>query len=169
MDEGTCRLRLLHDYRAIDDDPRALAWIDTAVDRNSRAELAALKHNIEIAHARTDLVMSFEDSVRVRGARQDVYDFLAADAVQALYDKIRTLRDLPGLYEANHELILGLIGAQVHNAEDLEQLVVKTTPGGAPVHVSDVATVQPGVQPVYTVVTANGKPSVLLNITRDID
>ena len=74
--------------------------------------------------------------------------------------------DSPGLYEANHQLILGLVGAQVHDADALGRLVVKTTPSGAPVHVSDVATVEPGVMPVYTTVTANNKPAVLLNITR---
>ncbi len=74
--------------------------------------------------------------------------------------------DSPGLYEANHQLILGLIGAQVHDAHELSQLVVKTTPNGAPVHVSDVATVEKAVMPVYTVVTANGQQAVLLNITR---
>ncbi len=74
--------------------------------------------------------------------------------------------DSPGLYEADHQLILGLVGAQVHDAEHLGQLVVKVTPGGAPVRVQDVATVQQGTMPVYTMVTANGKPSVLLNIAR---
>jgi CzcA family heavy metal efflux pump len=77
--------------------------------------------------------------------------------------------DSPGLYEANHQLILGLIGAQVHDAHELSQLVVKTTPSGAPVRVSDVATVEKAVKPVYTVVTANGKQAVLLNITRQPD
>jgi CzcA family heavy metal efflux pump len=72
----------------------------------------------------------------------------------------------PGLYEANHQLILGLVGAQAHNAEQLGQLMVKVTAGGAPVHISDVATVEPGVMPVYTTVTANGQPAVLLNIAR---
>ena len=72
----------------------------------------------------------------------------------------------PGLYEANHELILGLVGAQVHDAAGLQQLVVKTTPGGAPVHVGDVATVERSIEPVYTVVTANGKNAVLLSINR---
>ncbi|HUV71215.1 MAG TPA: efflux RND transporter permease subunit [Terracidiphilus sp.] len=74
--------------------------------------------------------------------------------------------DSPGLYEANHQLILGLVGAQVHNAAELRQLVVKTTPAGAPVRVADVATVEPGIMPVYTKVTANGKNAVLLNIAR---
>jgi CzcA family heavy metal efflux pump len=72
----------------------------------------------------------------------------------------------PGLYEANHQLILGLVGAQVHNAEGLRQLVVKTTSTGAPVRVADVATVEDGTMPVYTTVTANGKNAVLLSLTR---
>ena len=74
--------------------------------------------------------------------------------------------DSPGLYEANHQLILGLIGAQAHSASDLGNLVVKTTAGGAPVRIADVGTVEPSTMPVYTVVTANGKPSVLINIAR---
>ncbi len=74
--------------------------------------------------------------------------------------------DSPGLYEANHQLILGLVGAQVHNVEGLRELVVKTTAAGAPVRVADVATVEPSTLPVYTTVTANGKNAVLLNIAR---
>ncbi len=74
--------------------------------------------------------------------------------------------DSPGLYEANHLLILGLVGAQVRDADGLRQLVVKTTAAGAPVRVADVATVAPSTLPVYTTVTANGKNAVLLNIAR---
>ncbi|MEV6244827.1 MULTISPECIES: aromatase/cyclase [Streptomyces] len=71
-----CRVRLLHDYRAIDDDPAKLAWIDEAVDRNSRSELAALKANVERVAAEDELRFSFADAVTVRGAAKDVYDFL---------------------------------------------------------------------------------------------
>jgi multidrug efflux pump subunit AcrB len=74
--------------------------------------------------------------------------------------------DSPGLYEANHELILALVGAQAHDAAHLASLVVKTTPNGAPVRVADVAEVRPGTEPLYTTVTANGVPSVLINIAR---
>ena len=74
--------------------------------------------------------------------------------------------DSPGLYEANHQLILGLVGAQAHNADQLGRLVVKTGTSGAPVRVSDVATVQAGVLPIYTAVTANSHAAVLLNVTR---
>jgi CzcA family heavy metal efflux pump len=74
--------------------------------------------------------------------------------------------DSPGLYEADHELVLGLVGAQVHDAEQLRQLVVKVTPGGAPVRVADIARVEQSTLPVYTTVTANAKPAVLINIAR---
>jgi CzcA family heavy metal efflux pump len=74
--------------------------------------------------------------------------------------------DSPGLYEANHELILALIGAQAHSAAELSNLVVKTSPAGVPIRVADLATVEPSTMPVYTSVTANGKPAVLLNIAR---
>jgi aromatase len=74
---GGSLVRLLHDYRAVDDDPNDLAWIDRAVDRNSRSELAALKANVETATATGEARMfSFEDTVTVDGAAADVYDFL---------------------------------------------------------------------------------------------
>ncbi|WP_042429175.1 aromatase/cyclase [Streptacidiphilus anmyonensis] len=71
-----CRVRLLHDYRAVDDDAEKLAWIDEAVDRNSRSELAALKANVERVTAEDELRFSFADSVTVAGSAKDVYDFL---------------------------------------------------------------------------------------------
>jgi len=77
--------------------------------------------------------------------------------------------DSPGLYEANHQLILGLVGAQVHDLDGLRNLVVKTTASGAPVRIADVATVEKSTKPVYTTVTANGKNAVLINIARQPD
>lgn len=74
--DGESRIRLLHDYRAIDDDPKSLEWIDEAVDRNSRSELAALKTNVELAHASAELTFSFEDTVHIAGSAKDAYDFI---------------------------------------------------------------------------------------------
>ncbi|MCC2280451.1 aromatase/cyclase [Streptomyces sp. ET3-23] len=71
-----CRVRLLHTYSAVDDDPKGLAWIDQAVDRNSRSELAALKANVELVSGPAELTLSFEDSVRIDGSAKDVYDFI---------------------------------------------------------------------------------------------
>ncbi|MEV7992569.1 aromatase/cyclase [Streptomyces sp. NPDC086077] len=76
QDEGTSRVRLLHDYTAVDDDPASLKWIDEAVDRNSRSELAALKSNVELAAASEELTFSFEDTVEVEGSAKDAYDFV---------------------------------------------------------------------------------------------
>ena len=97
-------------------------------------------------------------------ARMQVAGVTILDLVNSV--QASNIIDSPGLYEANHQLILGLVGAQAHDAEQLGRLVVKMTTGGAAVRVADVATVQPGVLPVYTAVTANGNPAVLLNITR---
>ncbi|WP_431780715.1 aromatase/cyclase [Streptomyces chumphonensis] len=76
LDARRCRVRLLHDYRAVDDDPDKLAWIDRAVDRNSRSELDALKANVELATGSAELTLSFEDSVTINGSAKDVYDFI---------------------------------------------------------------------------------------------
>jgi multidrug efflux pump subunit AcrB len=99
-------------------------------------------------------------------ARLQNADVTLTDLVNAV--EASNIVDSPGLYEANHELILSLVDAQAHDAAHLAALVVKTTPSGAPVHVSDVADVRQGTLPVYTTVTANGRPSVLLNITRQL-
>jgi multidrug efflux pump subunit AcrB len=79
------------------------------------------------------------------------------------------LVDSPGLLERNHQLFLGLVNGQVQTPEEIANTVVKNTPAGIPVRIRDVATVEPSVKPVYTVVTANGKPAVLLNINRQPD
>ncbi len=77
--------------------------------------------------------------------------------------------DSPGLIEANHQLVLSLVTGQARTATDIGDIVIKTTPAGAPLRIGDVARVGPSVMPVYTVVTANGKPAVLLNVYRQPD
>lgn len=79
------------------------------------------------------------------------------------------LIDSPGLLPENHQLYLTLVTGQVRDPAQLGNIVVKITPSGVPVRVSDVATVERSVKPVYTVVTSNGKPAVLLSITRQPD
>jgi multidrug efflux pump subunit AcrB len=79
------------------------------------------------------------------------------------------LIDSPGLLERNHQLYLGLVNGQIRNPAEIANAVVKNTAAGIPVRIGDVATVAPSVKPVYTVVTANGKPAVLLNINRQPD
>ena len=76
--------------------------------------------------------------------------------------------DSPGLMTRNHQLFLGLVSGQVHSPEEISSVVVKTV-NNVPVRVGDVGAVGPAVAPVYTVVTANGKPAVLLSINRQPD
>jgi CzcA family heavy metal efflux pump len=73
--------------------------------------------------------------------------------------------DSPGLMSRNHQLFLGLYNSQVHSAEEIGGIVIKNV-NNVPVRVGDVATVGAGVAPVYTVVSANGKPAVLVSINR---
>jgi aromatase len=98
---STSRIRLLHDYRAVDDDPEGLKWIDEAVDRNSRSELAALKTNVEAAHAAQDVTFSFEDTVQIAGSAKDAYDFInEAGHWQERLPHVASVRleeDTPGL------------------------------------------------------------------------
>jgi CzcA family heavy metal efflux pump len=79
------------------------------------------------------------------------------------------LIDSPGLLQQNHQLVLSLVNSQVHNPEEIGGIVVKSTQSGIPVKISDLASVAPSVRPVYTVVTAGGKPAVLLNVYRQPD
>src|ERR1043166_4706243 len=74
----------------------------------------------------------------------------------------------PGLIEENHQLELALISGQARRPDELNDIVVATV-NNAPVHVADVATVAPGVEPQYTIVTAAGKPAALVNINRQPD
>ena len=92
----------------------------------------------------------------------------AGVTITDILDAVRrtNLIDSPGLLEQDHQLYLGLVDAQVHDPEQLGQIVVKYTQSGVPVRIADLATVVPGVKPVYTIVTANGKPAVLLSINR---
>ena len=77
--------------------------------------------------------------------------------------------DSPGLFEQNHQLVLGLVSGQARTAQDVAQSVIKNTPAGIPVRIGDVAAVTTSVMPVYTIVTAEGKPAVLLSINRQPD
>ncbi len=76
--------------------------------------------------------------------------------------------DSPGLLSRNHQLFLALITAQVQTPEQLGDIVIKSV-NDVPVRIRDIGTVGPSAQPVYTVVTANGKPAVLVSINRQPD
>ncbi len=88
--------------------------------------------------------------------------------VPAILDAVSksNMIDSPGLIENNHELSLTLVTGQARNPAEIGNIVVRATPNGVPVRIGDIASVHSSVMPVYTMVTANGKPAVLLNIFR---
>jgi aromatase len=96
-----CRVRLLHDYSALNDDQDKLAWIDQAVDRNSRSELAAMKANAELAAGSSELLLTFDDTVRINASAKAVYEFLNEARLweQRLphVAKVSMVEDTPGL------------------------------------------------------------------------
>src|SRR5581483_1035312 len=71
----------------------------------------------------------------------------------------------PGLINENHQLELALVSGQATTADDLASIIVSTV-NNVPVRVGDVATVRPGLEPRFTIVTADGRPAALVNILR---
>ncbi len=100
-------------------------------------------------------------------ARLPVAGVTVADILDVL--RRTNLIDSPGLIQSDHHLVLALVSGQVHTAEEIGNIVVKISSGGVPIRIRDVATVAPSVAPTYTIVTANGKLGVLLNINRQPD
>jgi len=123
--------------------------------------------------------LSGVSTVVVQGGQEPEFEIEADPAklletsitVPAVLDAVRrnNMVDSPGLLEANHQLVLSLVSGQVHDAAEIAKIVVKTTPAGIPVRIGDLGAVRPSVKPVYTIVQANGKPAVLLNINRQPD
>ena len=114
-------------------------------------------------------------SVTVQGGRMREYQVLVDAArlearglsLQQVGDAIRAANVVvsPGLVEENHQLELALVSGQATNQDDIAALVVATV-NGVPVRVGDVATVHPGLAPTFTIVTADGRPAVLVGVLR---
>src|SRR5437870_7280195 len=91
-------------------------------------------------------------------------------SVQQVTDAIKASNIIvsPGLIEENHQLELALISGQAKKTDELTNIVVATV-NNAPVTIADVATVTGGVEPQYTMVSADGHPAALVNINRQPD
>ncbi|MFJ2818971.1 aromatase/cyclase [Streptomyces sp. NPDC087294] len=76
VDDTRTRVRLLHDFRAVGDDPDNVQWTEQAIDRNSGAELDALRTAAERTGDAEDLTLTFEDTVQVPGGLKDAYAFV---------------------------------------------------------------------------------------------
>jgi CzcA family heavy metal efflux pump len=88
-------------------------------------------------------------------------------SLQQVADAVRSTNILasPGLIQENHRLELTLVSGQATSPEQLNAIIIATV-NGAPVTVADIAAVGAGVEPQYTIVTADGRPAVLLNVLR---
>ncbi|GGX44714.1 SRPBCC family protein [Streptomyces fructofermentans] len=75
LPDGGSRVRLLHDFRAVDDLERNVTWILEAIERNSAAELAALE-SAALRAGTDEAPHTFEDSVRIDAPAEDVRAFL---------------------------------------------------------------------------------------------
>ena len=73
-----------------------------------------------------------------------------------------------GMIQENYHLYLTTTTGLMHSPEQIEDTVVDVVKG-TPVFVKDVATVLPGEQPIYNIVTANGRPAVLVNVMQQPD
>jgi CzcA family heavy metal efflux pump len=91
-------------------------------------------------------------------------------SIQQVADAVKNANIIasPGLIEENHQLELTLVSGQATAPDQLNSIVVATV-NNAPVTIADVATVGGGVEPQYTIVTADGHPAVLLNVRRQPD
>src|SRR5437016_9311642 len=87
--------------------------------------------------------------------------------VQQVVDSLKNTNviESPGLIDENHQLELALVSGQATSLDQLGHIVVSTV-NNVPVLLSDVATVEPGFEPRYTIVSADGKPAVLVNVQR---
>ena len=101
------------------------------------------------------------DAARMIRAHVSVQDIL--DAVNKT-----NVVDSPGLLSRNHQLYLGLVTAQAQSPDQIGDIVVKST-NDVPVRIRDIGAVTPAAAPAFTVVTANGKPAVLLSLNRQPD
>ena len=73
-----------------------------------------------------------------------------------------------GMVQENYHLYLATVTGLMRSREDIENAVVEVV-NGTPVLVKDLARVVPGERPVYNIVTANGRPAVLVNVLQQPD
>jgi CzcA family heavy metal efflux pump len=72
-----------------------------------------------------------------------------------------------GRLDANYQQFLVLANSQYQNLDDIANTVISSDPGN-PVRLKDVAIVREGTADRRTLVTGNGKPAAVINVTRQI-
>src|SRR6266581_3637087 len=155
---GSAEVDLFFDWKSDAMPPNKL-WEIATYDLKPRLNRLDGVATVIIQGGRVPEFQVTPDPARLLAAGITVPDIL--DAI-----KRTNLIDSPGLIEHSHQLVLGLVSGQVRTPEQIGQIVVKTSTAGVPFRLGDIAKIAPSVAPVYTMVTANGKPAVLLNVDR---
>jgi multidrug efflux pump subunit AcrB len=138
-------------------DPQSLRELATYTIRPRLARLAGIAE-VAVAGGQTR-----EYHIAVDPERLNARGVSLQQVVDAV--KNANVIDSPGLLEENHQLELTLVSGQARKADELGAIVIATV-NNAPITVADVSTVGEGIAPNYTIVTADGHPAVLLNVTR---
>ncbi len=73
-----------------------------------------------------------------------------------------------GMIQENYHLYLATVTGLMRTREQIENTVVDVV-RGTPVAVRNLARVVPGERPIYNIVTANGRPAVLINVLQQPD
>ena len=149
-------------YSVISDarDPQSLRDLATYTIRPRLARLAGVA-SVAVAGGQTR-----EYHVTVDPARLNARGVSLQQVVDAVSNA--NIIQSPGLIEENHQLELMLVSGQAKKPDELNAIVVAVI-NNAPVSLADVATVGEGIAPNYTIVTADGHPAVLVNISRQPD
>ncbi|MCC6392784.1 MAG: efflux RND transporter permease subunit [Bryobacterales bacterium] len=115
---------------------------------------------------------------RIVGGRQPEYHILVQPeklnsyglSLTKVVDAIRNTNLIAssGMVQENYHLYLATVTGMMREREQIENAVVEVVKGN-PVLVKDLAQVVPGEKPVYNIVTANGRPAVLVNVLQQPD
>jgi CzcA family heavy metal efflux pump len=89
------------------------------------------------------------------------YNVTIDDLTKALSNS--NVLKIVGRIEDRHKLFLVTANAHVRSVDDIGQILVRAAPSGA-VRISNVARVYSGAMPAFTLVTADGRPAVLLQV-----
>ncbi|MGA9769818.1 MAG: efflux RND transporter permease subunit [Blastocatellia bacterium] len=141
-------------------DPQSLRDMATYTIRPRLARLAGVA-SVDVAGGQTR-----EYHVTVDPARLNARGVSLQQVVDAVHNA--NIIESPGLIEENHQLELALVSGQAKKPDELNAIVVAVV-NNAPVSLADVATIGEGIAPNYTIVTADGHPAVLVNISRQPD
>ena len=84
-------------------------------------------------------------------------------------DRLRASNNVSsvGRLDSNYQQFLVLTNSQYKNIEDIGNTVVSADPQ-SPVRLRDIATIREGTEDRRTIVTGNGQPAAVINITRQI-